>query len=131
MPVVTAFYAALIALLAVVLSMQVIRQRRHKRIGIGAGGDEAMERATRVFGNFAEYAALFVVLMALAELLGTTRPWLHIYGMLFVLGRMAHAVGLSRTSGASAGRFAGIFVTIFVLVGLAIALLIASIPRIF
>ena len=131
MPTVTAFYAALLALLCVVLSMQVIRQRREKRIGLGAGGDAALEKAMRVFGNFAEYAPLFVVLMALAEMLGTARPWLHVYGALFVAGRIAHALGLSHSSGASAGRVGGMVATQLVLIGLAISLLIAAVPKIF
>ena len=91
MPVVAAFYAALLALLSFVLSMQVVRQRREKHIGLGSGGDATLERKSRVFGNFAEYAPLFVVLLALAELLGLPRPWLHLYGIVFVAGRIAHA----------------------------------------
>src|SRR5690242_7613634 len=108
MPVISAFYAALTALVCVVLSGRVIRQRRGKRISLGDGGDPDMSRAVRVFGNFAEYAALVIVLLALAEMVGTPRIWLHIFGAAFVLGRIAHAIGLSATRQPHIGRVGGV-----------------------
>jgi uncharacterized membrane protein YecN with MAPEG domain len=129
MPVITAFYAALTALLCVVLADLVIRQRALRRVNIGDGGDPALTRAVRVFGNFTEYAALAIVLLALAELLGVSKTWLHVYGAVFVVGRVAHAVGLSLTPNASPGRFIGIAATHLVLVGLAISLLMAVWPK--
>ena len=131
MPIVTAFYAALLAILGFVLSIRVIRLRRGKRVSLGDGGDPVLERASRAFGNFAEYAPLFIILLALAEVLGTSRPWLHLFGALFVLARIAHAVGLSFTHGASPGRFVGMTATQAVLIGLAVSLLIVSVPKIF
>ena len=129
MPVVSAFYAALTALVCVVLSALVIRQRIGKRISIGDGGDPDLSRAARVFGNFAEYAALVVVLLALAEMLGTPRTWLHIYGTVFVVGRIAHAVGLSYTLRPNLGRLTGVSATLAVLIGLALTLLASTLPR--
>jgi uncharacterized membrane protein YecN with MAPEG domain len=128
-PVITAFYAALTALVGVVLSALVIRQRVGKRISIGDGGDPSLSRAARVFGNFAEYAALVIVLLALAEMLGTPRTWLHIYGGVFVVGRIAHAVGLSHTLRPNIGRLAGVTATLAVLIGLALSLLAKTLPR--
>ena len=58
LPFVTAFYAALTGLLCVVLSVLVVRQRMTTRISIGDGGNPGLSRMARVFGNFAEYAAL-------------------------------------------------------------------------
>ena len=129
MPVISAFYAALTALVCVVLASRVIRERFRKRISIGDGGDLDMSRATRVFGNFAEYAALVIVLLALAEMMGTPRIWLHIFGTVFVLGRIAHAIGLSRTLRPNLSRQAGTTATFAVLVGLAISLLVAALPK--
>jgi uncharacterized protein len=129
MPVVAAFYAALTAVLAFVLSSLVIRQRIGRRISIGDGGNTSMARAARVFGNFSEYAALVIVLLALAEMLGTPRIWLHIFGTAFVLGRISHAVGLSLTLAPNIGRLAGMIATLSVLIGLAISLLAATLPK--
>jgi len=130
MPVVSAFYAALTALLCVALSSLVISQRFGKAISLGDGGDPTMSRAMRVFGNFAEYAALVIVLLALAEILGVSRTWLHIYGAAFVLGRIAHAVGLYRTPKPNIFRASGVTLTLAALIGLAIALLLATLPKV-
>ena len=129
MPVVTAFYAAFTALLAVVLSSLVIRQRIGRRISIGDGGDKGMARVARVFGNFSEYAALVIVLLALAEMLGIPRLWLHVFGAAFVLGRISHAIGLSLTLAPNIGRLSGMIATLSVLIGLAISLLAATPPK--
>ena len=115
-PVITAFFAGLLGLLYLVLCWQVVDNRRRARVGLGTGGDAALERAVRVHGNFAEYAPLFLVLLLVAELNGAT-PWLlHVLGGGFLAARIAHAFGLSKSSGTSRGRFFGtLFTWIFLL----------------
>ena len=70
LPFVAAFHAALTGLLCALLSVLVIRQRLRSRVSIGDGGDASLGRMARVFGNFAEYAALVLVLLALVEICG-------------------------------------------------------------
>jgi uncharacterized protein len=130
MPVVSAFYAALAGLMCAALSLMVIGHRFGKAISLGDGGDPVMSRAVRVFGNFAEYAPLIIVLLALAEMLGVSRTSLHVYGAAFVLSRILHAIGLYRTPKPNIFRFLGVTVTLAVLAGLAVALLIATWPKI-
>jgi uncharacterized membrane protein YecN with MAPEG domain len=130
MPVITAFYAALAGLICAVLSLMVIRLRGVTRTSIGGGDDPRMARMTRVFGNFAEYAALVLVLLMLAEMLGLSRTWLHVYGAAFILGRVAHAIGLSRTLKVNVGRTAGMVLTLGTIIGLAISLLAIALPKI-
>jgi uncharacterized membrane protein YecN with MAPEG domain len=130
MPVVSAFYAALTGLVCVVLSIMVIRLRGVTRTSIGGGDDPRMSRMTRVFGNFAEYAALVLVLLMLAEMLGVSRTWLHIYGVAFILGRIAHAIGLSHTLKVNVGRTAGMVLTLGTIIGLSISLLAIAWPKI-
>jgi hypothetical protein len=130
MPVVSAFYAALTGLVCVVLSIMVIRLRGVTRTSIGGGDDPRMSRMTRVFGNFTEYAALVLVLLVLAEMLGVSRTWLHIYGVAFILGRIAHAIGLSRTLRVNIGRTAGMVLTLGTIIGLSISLLAIAWPKI-
>jgi len=130
MPVVSAFYAALAGLMCAALSIMVIRLRGVTRTSIGGGDDPRMSRMTRVFGNFAEYAALVLVLLALAEMLGVSRTWLHIYGVAFILGRIAHAIGLSRTLKVNVGRTAGMVLTLGTIIGLSISLLAIAWPKI-
>ncbi|MCX7362107.1 MAG: MAPEG family protein [Alphaproteobacteria bacterium] len=129
MPVVSSFYAALIGILCVVLSVLVIRLRVSTKISIGDGGDKVLSRMTRVFGNFIEYAPLVVVMLALAETMGTSRLTLHIFGLAFIVGRIAHAFGLYRTLGVNPGRTIGVVLTLGTILGLAITLLMIAIPK--
>lgn len=110
-PTITALYGGLLGLLYLVLCWLVVSKRRNVKVGLGVGGNAALERAVRVHGNFAEYAPLFLVLLLLAELNGGPAALLHGLGAAFVLARIGHAFGLSRSSGASTGRFYGTLVT--------------------
>jgi uncharacterized membrane protein YecN with MAPEG domain len=130
MPVGAAFYAALAGLMCAALSLMVIRLRGVTRTSIGGGDDPRMARMIRVFGNFAEYAALVLVLLMLAEMLGLPRIWLHVFGAAFILGRIAHAIGLSRTLKVNIGRAAGMVLTLSTIIGLAISLLVMVLPKI-
>lgn len=94
---ITAFYAALLAGLLVYLSIRVIGQRREARVEIGPGQDPELFRRMRVHANFAEYVPMALVLLALAESVKAPSLLLHGIGVLLVAGRVAHAVGLSRT----------------------------------
>lgn len=93
---VTPIYAALIAFLFVLLSLRVIVARRQSRVALGDGGDLILRRRLRAHGNFAEYAPLVIVLMALAELQGSANGLLHMVGLLLLGGRLVHALGVSR-----------------------------------
>lgn len=119
-PTITALYAGLLGILYMFLCWQVVAQRRRAKVGLGVGGDTALERAVRVHGNFAEYAPLFVVLLLVAELNGGAPVPLHVLGGAFVLARIGHALGLGRSSGVSKGRFYGTLVTWVALLVLAV-----------
>lgn len=124
LPFVTAFYAALTGFLCVILSVLVIRQRMRRRVSIGDGGDPEMGRMTRVFGNFAEYAALVLVLLALLEICHGPRWLVHALGGCFIVGRIAHAYGLAgRPAGVDARR-AGIVLTLLTILVASGALLV-------
>ena len=100
LPFVTAFYAGLTGLLCVLLASLVIRQRMRSRVSLGDGGDAAMGRMSRVFGNFAEYAALVLVLLGLLEICHGSRTLIHVLGIAFIVSRLAHAFGLAKYSNA-------------------------------
>lgn len=110
-PSITALYSGLLGLLYLVLCWLVVDRRRKGRVGLGTGGDAALERAVRVHGNFAEYVPIFLVLLLVAELGGASAGLLHGLGAAFVLARVGHAYGLARSSGTSKGRFFGTLVT--------------------
>ncbi|WP_286261727.1 MAPEG family protein [Thalassotalea atypica] len=121
---ITGFYAGLIALLFMVLSMKVIRLRFSKKIGIGDGGDSELSKAIRVHANFAEYLPLALVLMAAFEVNGGSEMWLHVVGALLFVGRVLHAIGLSQSKGTSVQRAAGTLATQAVMVGVSVTLII-------
>ena len=94
---ITGTYAAALTLLYLLLSARVITVRRSKRINLGDGDDPDLQRRMRAHGNFAEYAPLGLILLLIAEQQGAAPTWLHLTGMLLLLGRFAH--GLNFTFG--------------------------------
>lgn len=109
---ITAFYAALLAFLYLVLSSRVIVWRRAQKVAIGDGADRELLRRIRVHGNFAEYAPLFLILFGLAEQLAAPRPFLHTIGAAFLAGRLLHAYGLSQTPQVLPMRVAGMVLSL-------------------
>ncbi|WP_461602830.1 MAPEG family protein [Aeromonas rivipollensis] len=90
-------YAALLALLFVLLSVRTIRTRHSRGVALGHGEDPAMLRAMRVHANFAEYVPLALLLIYFVEVTSQT-PWLvHLLGASLLCGRLCHAFGMSRT----------------------------------
>ncbi len=96
MPSIVPIYAAIFAVLFVVLSIRVIRSRRSARVAIGAGGNAALERRIRVQGNFAEYVPLALILFAFIELQGWSRWLIHGLCLALLAGRLLHAYGVSQ-----------------------------------
>lgn len=115
--VITAFYASLAALLFVFLSARVIRMRVSERVALGDGGDEMLGRRLRAHGNFAEYAPLALVLMALAESQGASVWILHGLGLLLLAGRSIHAFAVSRSPEPLKLRVLGMGLTFTALIG--------------
>src|SRR5919106_6880968 len=108
MPVITALYAALVALVLLVLALRVSSVRMRLKINLGDGGDPGLQRAVRAHANAVEWALPVLVLMLIAELNRATPLFLHACGIVLVLARILHGAGLSRVSGMSSGRFVGI-----------------------
>ncbi len=123
---VTALYASLLALLFVVLSRNVIVLRRRRQVAVGDDGDPGLLRRIRAQANFAEYAPLALILMALAEIQGLSPILLHALGLALLAGRILHAVGLSQTAEDFRFRVTGMALTFGVLGGAALANLVLS-----
>ena len=119
-------YAGLLGLVLVALSAQVVIARRRYRVRLGAGSEEGMQQAMRVQANFAEYVPFAVLLLVLSEIQGLPEVALHGAGILLVLSRILHAIGLSQKPGYSFGRFYGTAGTWIVIAGLSLWLLWAT-----
>lgn len=120
MPAITALYAALVALLLLVLGARISLMRRSTRVGIGAGGDPLLERAIRAHANAVEWSLPLLLLLLVAELNRAAPLLLHVCGIALLLARVLHAAGLSQAAGKSFGRMAGIALTWIVLIVLAL-----------
>lgn len=123
---IVSLYAGINGLIALVLAIRVVRQRRKTRTSLGSGGHAALEQAIRVHGNFSEYVPLVLILLALLELDGTSALRLHLLGAGLTLGRILHAWGLSSSAGLSIGRSAGIALTWAALFAAAVTALLAG-----
>lgn len=118
MPYVTALYACVLALLLIALAVRVSRLRM--KLGIGAGGDGRLARAIRVHANAVEWTLPMLLLLIVAELNRASPLLLHVCGVAFIVARVVHAIGLSRSAGSSTGRFSGTVVSWIVIVVLAV-----------
>ena len=116
-------YVALLILGAIVLGIGVSRQRARAKVTIGDGGDAVLQRWIRAHGNYCENAPFGIAALILLPLAGGSAWIVHLVGLCLVLGRAAHAQGLTTTSGASPGRAAGMTLTLVGLLVGALALL--------
>jgi uncharacterized membrane protein YecN with MAPEG domain len=108
---ITLLYAGLCALLVLVLATRVAAWRFTHKIGLGDGGDRELLKRVRAHGNAVEYLPLCLILLGGMELNGYPNSLIHGFGIALVLSRLAHAWGVSRNSGTSAGRIGGMVVT--------------------
>ncbi|HET9817647.1 MAG TPA: MAPEG family protein [Rhodanobacteraceae bacterium] len=118
------FYVALGALLILALAARVMWLRNTRRVGLGSGGDADLGRAIRVHANAVEYLPIALLLLVLLAIEQTRPGLLHLFGIVLIVGRILHAVGLSSASGRSFGRLAGIGLTVLVTLAMAILLIV-------
>lgn len=120
---ITGLYAALATFLVLVLTVRVIAYRRAHSIGLGDGNDGELRKRIRAHGNALEYLPLGLLLLLLLEQEQTSPLLLHVFGIVLILARLAHAWGVSRHSGVSPGRMTGVILTFIVLLVMALMLL--------
>ncbi|UPG93511.1 MAPEG family protein [Luteibacter aegosomatissinici] len=120
---ITGLYAALLALLMLGLAIRVMLLRRNTSIGLGDGGNRTLACAVRAHGNAIEYVPIGLILLLVLELNQTLPVLLHAFGIVLLLGRVVHALGLSATPGMSAGRAVGAALTLLVLLAMALMLI--------
>ncbi|MEO8459554.1 MAG: MAPEG family protein [Dokdonella sp.] len=120
---ITGIYAALVALLILILAARVMLLRFKLRVGIGDGGDRQLAKRIRAHANAIEYVPIALILLLLVELNQTQPAIVHGFGITLLVARVLHAIGLSLRSGTSAGRFLGTTLTILVIAAMALLLL--------
>ena len=116
-------YAALLALVYVVLSFRTLLLRRRKGIAIGTSDDPELIRAMRVHSNFAEYTPMALLLIYFLEVRGSEAVTIHLLCAALTIGRMIHAYGVSQAQENFAFRVTGMFLTLACLISASVRLL--------
>ena len=122
---VTPIYAAILALMLVLLSVRTLLLRRRLAVSIGDGGKAVLARAVRVHGNFVEYVPLTLLLLFFLEVSLDNAVVIHVLGMLLITGRISHAYGVSRINEDFRFRVAGIALTFTAMISASLGLLMA------
>lgn len=111
---------------------RITRLRMAGKIIHGDGGNEAMARRVRAHLNFAEHAPLFLILCGLVEAAGAGAywggRWLTVLGGVFMLARVAHAVGMD-SPGPHPLRFIGMMTTLVAELALAVIAVLILLGR--
>ena len=115
-PTILPIYAAVFAIFFVVLSIRTIRQRRKLKIGLGDSGNNDMQRAMRVHANFTEYVPLSLLMIFLVEQSGVYAWFLHALCLGLLVGRLAHAYGVSQQRENFRFRVTGMILTFATLI---------------
>lgn len=109
---ISGLYAGLTGLLLLLLSAIVVSVRVKTKVGIGDGQQPPLVAAMRAQGNLIEYAPLVLLLLAMAEAAQLNATYLHVLGIVWIVGRVLHAFGLIRAQGnVHVGRMLGILMT--------------------
>lgn len=110
-----ALYVGLFGILLIILSLRVSFVRRDARVPVGDGDNEVLLRRIRAHGNFAEYVPIALLLLALAEHTGMGSLFIHLFGIVLLVGRISHAYGISQTNEVFVFRMIGSLATLTVI----------------
>lgn len=114
MPVVPLF-AAVLALLYVALSFNVIRFRRRTLTSLGCEeGNKEMEKAIRTHANFAEYVPIALILLFILEfVIFAPSFFVFVLCSCLLIGRISHLIGLKSVKKYVRFRQLGMVLTFF------------------
>lgn len=111
----TPFFAAVLAIFYIFLSLRVMRQRLLKGVKLGTGNEQGLEEAARIHANFSEYVPLALLLMWFAEVITGVQLLIIVLGCMLVLGRLLHFIGMKSDSDLLIFRKLGIICTMLVI----------------
>jgi uncharacterized membrane protein YecN with MAPEG domain len=121
--------AAAAALINIWLMVRCGKIRTAEKILIGDGGSQNLIRRMRAQANFVESTPFVLILIALIELAGKGGQWLAIVSAVYMLMRVAHAVGLDK-DGVNPYRFVGTMTTILTQLGLGVVAVLIMLEKI-
>ena len=108
------------------LALRCGQVRAKAKISIGTGGNDLLERRMRAQLNFVENTPWVLLLIAAIELADKGGGWLAPVGAVYMVGRVAHGLGMDGTA-LEKGRGLGTMITMLSQLGLAVvAVLVAT-----
>lgn len=117
---ITLTMAAAATLINFWLALRIGRVRTSQKIFMGDGGNDMLYRRMRAQSNHIENAPFFVLMIGAVEISGFAGTWAWVLGMVFMIGRIAHGLGMD--GGAlKIGRMIGTIITMVSNLGLALA----------
>jgi len=116
---ITTFYASLLALLFVWLSLNVIKLRRRFQVRLGDNNNLELRAAISAQSNAAQYIPFALLLLLMLEINQAHSLLLHLLALMLLSGRIIHARGLLK--GLLPWRVRGMQLTLFMLIGSAVA----------
>jgi uncharacterized membrane protein YecN with MAPEG domain len=123
---VAASAVAAAALINIWLSIRCGQVRTAEKVSVGDGGNDKLIRRMRAHANFNENAPIVLVMIAALEFAHPGSTALAAVAGVFMLGRVAHGLGMEGGSLGS-GRLIGTLITLLTLLGLAIWAIISAI----
>ena len=100
------------------LGLRCGKVRSAEKISVGDGGNDLLMRRMRAQLNFIEQAPLTLLGVGLLELAGRGGVWLAPLGALFLMGRVAHGIGMDGTfkAGRAIGMLTGMVLQLAIVV---------------
>lgn len=125
---VTLCAAAAAAVINIWLSVRVGQMRMRHKVSIGDDAGGPLTARMRAQLNFVENTAFVLVLIAAIELSGAGNDWLAWVAALYMLGRVAHGVGMDGGT-LGKGRSVGTLITMLTQLGLAVVAVLVVLGR--
>lgn len=109
--------AAAAGLINIWLAIRIGQVRTSQKVSVGDGGNEFVIRRMRAQANFVEFTPFVLILIAGLEASDYAATWLWVVGVIYMIGRLAHGLGMD--GGAlGLGRTLGTITTLLTLLGL-------------
>jgi uncharacterized membrane protein YecN with MAPEG domain len=125
---VTLTSAAAAAVINIWLSVRIGQLRRAHKVSIGDDAGGPLTARMRAQLNFVENTAFVLILIAAIELAGKGEPWLAWVAGLYMLGRVAHGLGMDGGT-FGVGRSIGTAITMLTQLGLAVVAVLVALAR--
>lgn len=91
---ITSIYIGLLGLLYFKITMKVIKGRIKNQISLGAGDNNEILHLVSAHSNFAAYVPFFLISLFALEFQNANVLFLNVLGIVFVIGRLLHYIGM-------------------------------------